>query len=84
MADMQQLEDGVSKLIAAKLSELQGDRTDAEMGALLGVTRVHWHHIRTGHRAPSYAMVKRAAAIWPELSLIVIRDWTIAPTEAAS
>lgn len=84
MADMHQLTDGVSKQIAAKLAELQGNRTDAEMGVLLGVTRVHWHHVRAGRRAPSYAMVKRAAVHWPELSLIVIRDWTTAPTEAAS
>jgi DNA-binding XRE family transcriptional regulator len=83
MSDMQ-FRDGVSKQIAAKLSELQGERTDAEMGALLGVTRVHWSHIKAGRREPSYALAKRAAAIFPELSLIVIRDWTAAPVEAAS
>jgi hypothetical protein len=79
-----QFRDGVSKLIAAKLSELQGSRTDAEMGHLLGVTRVHWAHIKAGRREPSYALAKRASLIFPELSLIVIRDWTAGPSEAVS
>lgn len=83
MGDMQ-FRDSVSKQIAAKLAELQGERTDAEMGALLGVTRVHWAHIKAGRREPSYALAKRASAAFPELSLIVIRDWTAEPAEAAS
>jgi len=83
MDDMQ-FRDGVSKQIAAKLVELQGTRTDAEMGALLGVTRVHYAHIKAGRRDPSYALAKRASVIFPELSLIVIRDWTGEPAEAAS
>lgn len=83
MSDMQ-FRDGVSKLIAAKLRELQGNRTDAEMGALLGVTRVHWLHIKAGRRDPSYAVAKRAAVVFPDVSRIVIHDWTAAPAEAAS
>lgn len=83
MGDMQ-FRDGVSKQIAAKLTELQSARTDAEMGELLGVTRVHWSHIKAGRREPSYALAKRASVIFPELSLIVIRDWTAERAEAAS
>lgn len=81
MGDMQ-FRDGVSTQIAAKLRELQGDRTDQEMGDLLGITRVHWSHIRAGRREPSYAVAKRASAAFPGvISNIVIHDWT---TEAAS
>ncbi len=74
MDDMHQLTDGVAAEIAAKLTELQGDRSDAEMGALLGVTRVHWSHIRAGRRSASYALVKRAAVLFPDLYPIVMRD----------
>ena len=51
MSDMQ-FRDGVSKQIAAKLRELQGERTDTEMGALLGISRVHWAHIKAERREP--------------------------------
>lgn len=81
MSDMQ-FRDGVSKQIAAKLRELQGTRSDTEMGELLGVSRVHWLHIKADRRDPSYALAKRASAIFPELSLIVIRDWTAERAEA--
>lgn len=83
MDDMQ-FRDNVSKQIATKLRELQGSRTDAEMGALLGVTRIHWLHIKAGRREPSYALAKRASAVFPELSMIVIRDWTSPPTEVSA
>lgn len=81
MGDMQ-FRDGVVRELAAKLIELQGTRTDAEMGELLGISRVHWSHIKAMRREPSYALVKRAAAIFPELSLIVIRDWVREPAGA--
>jgi hypothetical protein len=84
MDGMYQLTKRVSEELAAKLSELQGDRTDAEMGALLGVTRVHYAHIKAGRRQMSYATVKRAALHFPELYPIVVRDLTSAPCEAAS
>lgn len=83
MGRMHTLTGDVSKQLAAKLAELQGDRTDAEMGALLGVTRVHWSHIRAGRRQMSYAVVKRAAAHFPELYPIVMRDLAAEPVEAA-
>lgn len=82
MAGMHQLPDGVSQQIAAKLQELQGTRTDVEMGDLLGVTREQWSHIRAGRRNPSYATVKRAMTHFPDLYPIVMRD--LAPEAAAS
>lgn len=79
MRRMQHLPDVVSDQIAAKLTELQGSRTDAEFAVLLGCTRPHWHHIRSGKRRPSYAMVKRAMVHFPELYAIVLRDLTAEP-----
>jgi hypothetical protein len=84
MGDMHQLAPLVAKQIAAKLTDLQGERTDAQMGALLGITRVSWLQIRTGRRAISYTVAKRAAAHFPDVNLIVIRDWMPALTAEAS
>lgn len=83
MERMQNLPDGVAEQIAAKLAELQGNRTDAEFADLLGCTRPHWHHIRSGKRHPSYAMVKRAVRHFPELYPIVMRDLTAEAVEVA-
>ena len=83
MGDMQ-FRDDVSKLIAAKLRELQDGRTDAEMGELLGVTRIGWLHIKAGRRDPSYAVAKRASVAFPELTRIIMRDWSAETVEAAS
>lgn len=74
MDDMHDLTPDVATKLAAKLTSLQGDRTDAEMGRLLGVTRHHWGHIRAGRRKMSYALVKRASVHFPELLPIVLRD----------
>ena len=82
MGDMQRLTKQVSAELAAKLAELQGDRTDAVMGALLGVTRVHYAHIKARRRQMSYATMKRAIRVFPELYPIVMRDLTAEPTEA--
>lgn len=76
MDDMHELTADVAAKLAAKLVALQGDRTDGEMGALLGVTRHHWGHIKAGRRKMSYALVKRAAVHFPELYPIVLRDLT--------
>jgi transcriptional regulator with XRE-family HTH domain len=84
MKHMHEVTAPVSQQIAAKLAELQGRRTDEEFAALLGVTRTHWSHIRSGRRKASYALVKRAAALFPELYPIVMRDLVAVPTEAAS
>lgn len=84
MSDMHRLTDRVSKELAAKLAELQGDRTDADMGALLSVTRVHWSHIKAGRRQMSYPTLKRALAHFPDLYAIVMRDLTAEPERAAS
>jgi len=83
MVRMQQLDDGVSKRLAEKLTRLQGERSDAEFARLLGCTRPHWHHIRSGKRRVSYAMVKRAAVHFPELYPIVMRDLVAQPAEPA-
>jgi hypothetical protein len=74
MADMHQLTPGLAAEIAAALIALQGERSDGEMGQLLGVTRHHWSHIKAGRRNASYAVVKRAVAHFPELYPIVLRD----------
>lgn len=84
MRGMHRLTEDVSKELAAKLAELQGDRTDAEMGALLEVTRVHYSHIKAGRRQMSYATMKRAAQCFPDLYAIVMRDLTAGPERAAS
>jgi hypothetical protein len=83
MSGMRSMTDDVGQRVAAKLAELQGSRTDAEMGALLGVGRVYWWQVKNGHRRLSYARVKRAAAQFPEILGIVVHDLS-APTEKAS
>lgn len=66
-----------------RLIELQGGRTDAEMAALLGVSRPHWTHIRAHRRQLTYALTKRALAHFPELYPIVMQDLAVdAPAEA--
>jgi transcriptional regulator with XRE-family HTH domain len=54
----------------------QGSRTDAEMAGEMGVTREHWWHIKNGSRRPSYALIKRAARRYPDLTVLVLRDLT--------
>lgn len=84
MERMQHLQAGLAREIARKLAELQADRTDAEFADLLGVSRPHWHHIRSGKRQPSYTILKRAIAHFPELYPIVMRDLVAEPVQAAS
>jgi hypothetical protein len=74
MADMRHLTPDVATQLSAKLAALQGERTDADMGKLLGVTREHYAHIKANRRRMSYAVVKRAALHFPELYPIVLRD----------
>lgn len=76
MADMHQLTTDVAKELAAKLASLQGDRSDEEFAVLLGVTRTQWSYIRSGRRRMSYGLLKRAAALFPDLYPIVLRDLT--------
>lgn len=82
MGDMHDLTAEVSRELAGKLTALQGGRTDAAMAALLGVSRPHWSHIRSGRRRMSYAVFKRASAHFPDLLPIVLRD--LASAGAAS
>lgn len=84
MGAMHQLTDSVAAEIAAKLTELQGASTDAEMAERLGVTRPHWSYIKTGRRQISYRALKRALAVFPQLWPIVVRDLACEPSRAAS
>jgi hypothetical protein len=72
----------VARAVVKKLVSLQGDRTDAEMGSLLGVSRVQWSHLRANRRGMSYACMKRAAVAFPDVLPIVLRD--LSREEAAS
>lgn len=83
MSDMRSMSDEVGRRVATKLAELQGSRTDAEMGRLLGVGRVYWWQVKHGKRRLSYARVKRAAGLFPEILSIVVHDLS-APVEMAS
>lgn len=75
MSSMHQIQDReMSREIAKTLIELQGDRSDAEMAKLLGITRGHWSHIKQGRRYVTYAIVKQAGATFPEVLRIVLRD----------
>lgn len=82
MSDMSFIDDALAVQVAAKLVELQGARTDAEMATLLECTRPHWWNVKNGKRRPSYELVKRAMKHFPALYPIVMRD--LAPAEAAS
>lgn len=74
MSAMHQLTPDLSRDLAAKLASRQGDRSDEEFATLLGITRTHWSYIRAGKRRITYALLKRAAALFPELYPIVLRD----------
>jgi len=78
------VDDELAATATAKLIQLQGASTDEAFAALLGCHRAHWWNVKRGRRRPSYALLKRAAAHFPELRLIVIRDWMDAPTKVAS
>lgn len=83
MADMRYITEDVSSALATQLASLQGDRTDEQFATLLGISRVQWSHVRHGRRRPSYDLVKRAAALFPELYPIVMRDLIGDPPKAA-
>lgn len=84
MDGMHQITTDVAQQLAAALVKYQGERTDEEFAALLGVTRTQWSYIRSGRRKMSYALMKRAAALFPGLYPIVLRDLAAEPIEAAS
>lgn len=71
--------------VLARLKLLQGERTDAQMGGLLGVSRSHWGHIRSGRRTLTYDITKRAVRVFPELYPVVVQDiaGTVTMQEAA-
>lgn len=83
MGGMQSLGDDVGKQVVATLAALQGSRTDAEMGALIGCGRVHWWSLKNGRRRMTYALAKQAGASFPEVLRILMRDLS-EPVEAAS
>jgi plasmid maintenance system antidote protein VapI len=74
MRAMRYLDNGVASALAAKLAELQGERTDDEFAGVLGCSREHWSNVRAGKRRVSYPMVKRIGRLYPELYAIVVRD----------
>lgn len=60
--------------VVSKLLELQGTRTDVEMGRLLGVSRSHWCHIKAGRRQLTYALIQRAIKAFPGVWPAVVND----------
>jgi hypothetical protein len=83
MSGMRFLDDELAEQVRLKLIELQGERTDAAFASLLGCTRPHWWNVKHARRRPSYALVKRATAQFPDLYLVVARDLMPAPAGAA-
>jgi hypothetical protein len=85
MSDMRFLDDEGKRRVRLKLTELQGERSDAEMARLLGCTRPHWWNVKHDRRGASYALVKRAIQVFPTLSLVVMQDLSgETPRERAS
>lgn len=76
MGDMRSMTPDVGTAVAVKLTELQGERSDAEMAKLLGCSRMYWWRIRNHKSRPSYTLVKRAAVTFPDVLRIVMRDLT--------
>jgi hypothetical protein len=74
MSDIRTLGSALAKQVGAKLAELQGERTDAQMAAILGCSRQHYWRIKKGQKFPSYAMAKRAGAVFPEVRDLIILD----------
>lgn len=83
MSDMRAMGVVLAGQVGAKLAELQGERTDAQMAAILGCSRQHYWRIRKGQKRPSYEMAKRAGVVFPEVLTLMMRDLT-APAEATS
>lgn len=60
--------------VVTRLIQLQGDRSDGEMAALLGCTRSHWAHIKAGRRQLTYSRLKHAVRAFPGLWPDVMQD----------
>lgn len=60
--------------VVARLVVLQGDELDEPFAERLGISRTHWSHIRAGRRRPTYALIRRAVKLYPELWPLVIED----------
>lgn len=58
--------------VVEKLTQLQGERTDAEMAALLGCSRSHWAHIKAGRKHFTLARLQQVCRafpdVWPEVA----------------
>lgn len=74
MRDMRAMGDGVSGRVAKRLAELQGDRSDAEMGRILGCSRNYYWQVKHSRRRISYEMAKRAGRVFPDVFAIVVQD----------
>lgn len=84
MSDMRQISDDLGRIVAVKLTELQGTETDTAFAQRLGCTREHWSNIKSGRRRASYEFIKRVGRVFPEMQLIVMRDLMGEPVEVAS
>lgn len=82
MGGMRSMNDGIGREVVAKLAELQGSRTDAEMAALIGCNRTHWWSLKNERRNMTYALARKAAAEFPQVLRILMRD--LSDVEAAS
>jgi hypothetical protein len=66
--------DRMAEQVLAKMVELQDGRTDAEMGALIGVSPSHWRHIKAKRRRLTYQIMQRAVRAFPSLYPVVMSD----------
>lgn len=82
MSVMRSMNDDVGRRVVARLTELQGSRTDAEMAALIGCNRTHWWSLKNERRNMTYALARRAATQFPDVLRILMRD--LSDVEAAS
>lgn len=75
--------DRMAEQVLAKMIELQGDRTDAQMGALIGVSPTHWRHIKAKRRRLTYQIMQRAVRAFPSLYPVVVSDLAGEPAPSA-
>jgi hypothetical protein len=74
LSDMRHVRDDLSRAVADRLTEIQGDETDTAFAKQLGCTREHWSMVKSGRRNASYELIRRAGRIFPEVQLLVMRD----------
>lgn len=60
--------------VVRRIMDLRRGRPHTETAALLGLSRSHWAHIRSGRRPFTYARLQRAVQVFPELLSDVVAD----------